>query len=105
MTELKIQIDDSIIKGFGKEIVEHFIQDYVTKALLKLAAKEILEDLPENSTNDFQWTMSVLWAKQARSSSAVLLLIPWEGHMLQASFLIQHNSCSAPGIPSRARLP
>jgi hypothetical protein len=59
MSELKIQIDDNIIKSFGKETVEIYIQDYISKALLKLAANEILEDLPNVDIDQQKW-------KQAR---------------------------------------
>ncbi|OQX77539.1 MAG: hypothetical protein B6D61_07015 [Bacteroidetes bacterium 4484_249] len=55
MTELKIQIDDSIIKSFGKEVVEHFVQDYIANAILKLAAKEVLEDLHQIDINESKW--------------------------------------------------
>ncbi|RLD56160.1 MAG: hypothetical protein DRJ05_11765 [Bacteroidetes bacterium] len=55
MTELKIQIDDNIIKSFGKDVVEHFVQDYIANALLKLAAKELLEDLPHINLNEPKW--------------------------------------------------
>ena len=59
MTELKVQIDDYIIRSFGKEIVEQFVQEYITKAILKLAAKEILDDLPNIDIDEQKW-------KQAR---------------------------------------
>jgi len=55
MTELKIQIEDNIIESFGKNIVENFIQEYITKAILKLAAKEILEDLPNIDVDNQKW--------------------------------------------------
>jgi hypothetical protein len=55
MSELKIQIDDNIIKSFGKDMVENYIQDFITKALLKLAAKEILEDLPNVDIDQQKW--------------------------------------------------
>lgn len=55
MSEIKIQIDDNIIQGYGKEIIESYIQDYITKALLKLAAKEILEDLPNIDIDQQKW--------------------------------------------------
>jgi len=55
MTELTIQIDDNLIKSFGKEVVEHFVQDYIANALLKLAAKELLEDLPPIELNEPKW--------------------------------------------------
>jgi len=58
MTELKVQIDDYIIRSFGKDIVEHFVQDYIAKAILKLAAKEILDDLPNIDIDEKKWSES-----------------------------------------------
>jgi len=55
MTELKVQIDDSIIQSFGKEMVEQYVQEYITKAILKLAAKEILADLPNIDIDLPKW--------------------------------------------------
>ncbi len=55
MTELKVQIDDYIIRSFGKEIVEQLVQEYISKALLKLAAKEILDDLPTIDIDQPKW--------------------------------------------------
>jgi hypothetical protein len=55
MTEFKIQVDDKVVKDFGKELLERFFQDYYTKALLKLAAKEILKDWDDNETQDETW--------------------------------------------------
>ncbi len=55
MTELKVQIDDSLINSFGKDIIEHYIQDYINKAILKLAAKEILGDLPNIDIDNRKW--------------------------------------------------
>ncbi|TAH21222.1 MAG: hypothetical protein EAZ08_04280 [Cytophagales bacterium] len=55
MTELKIQIADSFIQYLGKETVEKFVQDYVTKALLRLAAQEILADLADIDIEDTAW--------------------------------------------------
>jgi len=58
MTELKVQIDDYIIRSFGKETVELFVQEYITKAILKLAAKEILDDLPNTDIDQQKWKES-----------------------------------------------
>jgi len=55
MTEFKIQVDDKIVNDFGKDILEHFFQEYYSKALLKLAAKEILRDWDDAETQDQEW--------------------------------------------------
>ncbi len=55
MTEFKIQVDDKIVRDFGKDILEHFFQEYYSKAILKLAAKEILKDWDDAEIQDKQW--------------------------------------------------
>ena len=52
MTEFKIQVDDKTVNDFGKDLLERFFQDYYSKALLKLAASEILKDLDDNEIQD-----------------------------------------------------
>ena len=55
MTEFKIQVDDKTVNDFGKDLLERFFQDYYSKALLKLAASEILKDLDDNEIQDESW--------------------------------------------------
>jgi len=45
MIEFKIQVEEDIVKEYGHNILEKYLQEYLTKAILKLTAKEILEDL------------------------------------------------------------
>jgi hypothetical protein len=55
MTEFKIQVDDKVVNDFGKDLLERFFQDFYSKALLKLAASEILKDLDNNELHDESW--------------------------------------------------
>ena len=45
MVEFKVQIEEDIVKEYGKDTLEKYLQEYLTKAILKLTAKEILDDL------------------------------------------------------------
>jgi len=58
MTEFKIQVDDKVVKDFGKDLLERFFQDFYSKALLKLAANEILKDWDDNETQDIDWKIA-----------------------------------------------
>ena len=55
MTEFKIQVDDKVVNDFGKDVLERYFQEFYTKALLKLAASEILKDWNDGETLDKQW--------------------------------------------------
>jgi len=67
MTEFKIQVDDKVVKDFGKDNLEHFFQEFYAKALLKLAAKEILKDWNDNEIYDKDWNIARerAWHKQS----------------------------------------
>lgn len=45
MVEFKVQIEEDIVNEYGKDTLEKYLQEYLTKAILKLTAKEILDDL------------------------------------------------------------
>jgi hypothetical protein len=45
MVEFKVQVEEDIVKEYGKDTLEKYLQEYLTKAILSLAAKEILDDL------------------------------------------------------------
>ena len=55
MTEFKIQVDDKVVKDFGKDSLERFFQEFYTQALLKLAARDILKDWNDEEIDDKQW--------------------------------------------------
>ncbi len=59
MVEIKLQIDDMLIQTFGQAEVEKALQEYVTKLRLRVAAKEILAELPEiDLSNDEKWQLA-----------------------------------------------
>ena len=45
MVEFKVQVEEDLVKEYGKDTLEKYLQEYLTKAILKLTAKEILDDL------------------------------------------------------------
>jgi len=45
MVEFKVQVEEDIVKEYGKDILEQYLREYLSKAILKLVAKEILDDL------------------------------------------------------------
>jgi len=55
MVEFKIQVDEEIVKEYGKEHFEQFLQEYLSKAVLKLAAKELLDDLKTIDIKENSW--------------------------------------------------
>jgi hypothetical protein len=55
MVEFKVQIEEDIVNEYGKDILEQYLQEYLTKAILKLAAKEILDDLKAIDIKDKSW--------------------------------------------------
>lgn len=58
MTEFKIQVDDKVVNDFGKDLLEQFFQDFYSKALLQLAANEILKDWDDKETQDNNWKLA-----------------------------------------------
>ncbi len=56
MIQLQIEIEEAIIRTFGRAQVEKQLKEYVSKLYLKVAAQEILKDLEETDlTNDPEW--------------------------------------------------
>lgn len=66
MTEFTIQVDDKIVRDFGKDVLERYFQEFYSQALLKLAAKDILKDWDDEEVNDKQWQAARerAWQKQ-----------------------------------------
>lgn len=59
MTEITLQIEDSLAAVVGRDKVEQFLKDMVAQLHLKAAASDALESLADININDPQW-------KQAR---------------------------------------
>lgn len=57
MVEFKVQIEEDIVNEYGKDTLEKHLQEYLTKAILKLTAKEILDDLKTIDIKENCWLM------------------------------------------------
>jgi len=53
--EFKVQVGQEIVKQYGRDRVEKFIQDYFNLAILRLSKQELLDDLKTIDINDKQW--------------------------------------------------
>ena len=59
MVEFKIQVEESIVQTMGHKQIENYLQEFMQKAMLKLAAQDILKDLPDiDLENDKEWQVS-----------------------------------------------
>lgn len=52
MVEFKVQVEEDIVNEYGKDTLEKYLQEYLTKAILKLTAREILDDLKTIDLNE-----------------------------------------------------
>ncbi len=39
MVEFKVQVEEDIVQEYGKDIMEKYLQEYLSKAILRLTAK------------------------------------------------------------------
>jgi hypothetical protein len=59
MVEFKIQIEDSLVQTLGYEETEKYLYESVQKVIIRLAAKDILDDLKSiDLTNDEEWQLA-----------------------------------------------
>ena len=59
MVEFKVQLEESLVKTWGYQAIEQQLQDLAQKAVLKLAAQDILEDLSGiDLKNDKEWQLA-----------------------------------------------
>jgi hypothetical protein len=59
MIEFKIQLEESFVQTLGYKEIEDQLQVLARKAVLKLAAQDILEDLQHiDLENDHEWQLS-----------------------------------------------
>ncbi|MEA3450785.1 MAG: hypothetical protein U9Q83_02660 [Bacteroidota bacterium] len=54
-TEFKIQIENELVKMYGKEKIESFLEKYLNLAIIKLSKQELLDDLQTIDINDNKW--------------------------------------------------
>ena len=67
MIEFKIQVEESFVQTLGYKAVEKQLQDLIQKAVSKLAAQDILEELPSmDLENDQEWQLarSLAWQQE-----------------------------------------
>jgi hypothetical protein len=67
MTELKIQIDDALIKTYGYSEIEKNLYDFISKLYIKISANEMLKDMQEiDLENDDKWNTArdLAWKQQ-----------------------------------------
>ncbi len=68
MTELKIQIDDTLIKTYGYSEIEKFVNDFISKLYIKISANEMLKGIQEiDLENDQQWNVAreLAWKQES----------------------------------------
>lgn len=59
MVEFKIQLEESFVQTLGHKEIESQLQDLVQKAVLRLAAQDILQDLQGiDLENDKEWQLA-----------------------------------------------
>ncbi len=59
MVEFKIQLEESFVQTMGYKQIESYLQEFMQKVVLKLAAQDILKDLQNiDLENDKEWQVS-----------------------------------------------
>ena len=57
-TEFKIQVENELVKMYGKDKIENFLEKYLNLAIIKLSKQELLDDLKTIDINDRKWQTS-----------------------------------------------
>lgn len=73
MVEFKIELEERMVQLFGYEEIEKSLQDFSQRILLKMAAQDILEELPElDLENDEEWKVAreLAWAQEKHKYAA-----------------------------------
>jgi len=52
MSEFVIKIEDEIVQVLGKQVIEEYLQLFITQTILKVAASDILKDYEKESLSD-----------------------------------------------------
>lgn len=68
MVEFKIQLEESLVKAYGHQEVERYLQEIAQQALLKFAAKGVLADLQTiDLENDSEWQVAreIAWKQES----------------------------------------
>lgn len=68
MTEITLQIDDSLIQAYGRAAIERVMRQQLKKLAVKRAAEEILEDIDNyDPLKDEEWQAARQRAKAKRT--------------------------------------
>lgn len=73
MVEFKIELEEHLVQIFGYEKIEKSLQGFSQRILLKMAAQDILEELPEiDLENDEEWKLAreLAWAQEKHKYAA-----------------------------------
>ena len=57
-TEFKVQVGNELVKMYGKDKIENFLEKYLNLAIIKLSKQELLDDLKTIDINDRKWQTS-----------------------------------------------
>lgn len=64
MTEITLQIDDSLIQAYGRAAIEHVMRQQLKKLAVRRAAQEILEEIDDyDPSKDEEWQAARRLAK------------------------------------------
>ncbi len=78
MTELKVQIDDTLIKTYGYTEIEKYLYDFISKLYVKISADEMLKGLQEiDLENDEKWNVArdLAWKQESYRYAKYLPII------------------------------
>lgn len=67
MTEITIQLEESLVNSIGRQALELQIKNYLQQLLVKMAAKDLLSDIAATDvTNDPEWQLArgKAWEKE-----------------------------------------
>jgi hypothetical protein len=75
MTELKLLIDDNLIKTYGYSEIEKYLYDFISKLYVKISANEMLKGIQEiDLDEDQQWNNArdLAWKQEVHRYSKYL---------------------------------
>jgi len=68
MTEITLQIDDSLIQAYGRAAIERVMRQQLKKLAVRRAAEEILEEIGDyDPSKDEEWQAARQRAKAKRN--------------------------------------
>jgi len=75
MTEVKLLIDDNLIKTYGYSEIEKYLNDFISKLYVKISANEMLKGIQEiDLDEDPQWNKArdLAWKQENHRYSKYL---------------------------------